>query len=86
MENDKEYDIQEIVRVFPSNEKNIKRCIYKSKVKNGKVSKAKIANLPECIFMYNYDIRDKKVIEELSKKIDWDWYIDRTYERLDEFL
>lgn len=86
VENDKEQEVQEIVRVFPSNEQGIKRCIYKSKVKNGKISKAKIANLPECVFMYNYDIRDDSTIQELSKKIDWNWYIERAYERLDEFL
>ena len=36
--------------------------------------------------MYNYDIRDDSTIQELSKKIDWNWYIERAYERLDEFL
>ena len=76
--------LPEINRVFPSN-KNIKNMIYK--IDNSKkVSKVKVANLPDRIFIYNNDILSKEIIEKLQKEIDWQWYINRTYIRLGDFL
>lgn len=76
-----DYDIDEVSRAFPSIENN-NQTVYK--IKKGK--RMKVSGLPASVFIYNEDIRDQKIINELSKKIDWNWYINRIYERLKEFI
>ena len=83
-EDNKEIELQEINRVFPSN-KEMKNMIYKID-NTKKVSKIKVTNLPDNIFIYNEDILDKDVIKKLQEDINWDWYINRVYIRLSDFL
>lgn len=73
--------IQDICRVFPSIEET-NSTIYK--IKQGK--RNKIPLLPQHIFVYNKDIKTQEVINKLQEKIDWSWYANRCYERIDEFL
>lgn len=75
--------IQNVNRAFASNDKEVKGMVYKYK-KDGK--KAKIPNLPDNVFVYNNDIRDPSVLKELENKIDYQYYIDRIYERIAEFI
>lgn len=60
--------------------------IIKHKSKNGKEIKAKIANLPDDIFIYNQQIISNDVKDKLSKDIDFDYYVRRSYERIKEFI
>ena len=83
-QDDQEIELQEINRVFPSN-KNIKNMIYKID-NTKKVSKVKIANLPDSVLIYNKDVNEENIKNELKKEIDWNWYIKRTYVRLKDFL
>lgn len=76
-----EQEISEISRAFPWN-KGIKNVIYKDKP--GK--RMKIPILPESSFIYNEDIRDKATIKKLQKEIDYNWYIQRVYERASDFM
>ena len=48
--------------------------------------KAKISNLPDDIFIYNQEIMSDDIKAELSKKIDFDYYVRRSYERIKEFI
>lgn len=74
--------VQNVNRVFASNSP-IKRTIYKRK-HEGKVLKSKISNTPSNIIVYNNNINEK--CEELKKQIDYNYYIDRIYERIFKFL
>lgn len=74
--------MQNVNRVFASNSP-IKRVIYKRK-SEGKVLKSKISNTPPNIIVYNDNIN--KECEELKKQIDYNYYIDRIYERIFKFL
>lgn len=78
--------IDNICRVFAYNSQNEMAMIYKHKTKNGKHSQAKISNLPDNIFVYNYNITTEKAINEITQKIDFQYYIDRIYERIAEFV
>ena len=77
--------LQHINRAFPSNQVDI-GTIIKYKQDGNKIKKAKVQNLPPNVFVYNDDIRDTAVIEELIKKIDFDYYVNRIYERCAEFV
>lgn len=60
--------------------------IYKYKNRDGKLSKTKIACLPPSVFIYNDDILSDETICKLQDKIDWQYYVDRIYERVLEFI
>lgn len=60
--------------------------VYKYKDRDGKLSKSKIANLPDSVFIYDEDIRDESVAKKLSEEIDYNYYIERIYERITEFM
>ena len=74
--------LQHINRAFPMIESNIVGQIYKCK----KDKQSIIPMLPKSVFSYNEDIRSDEAYEKLKDKIDWQYYIDRTYERIKEFI
>ena len=41
---------------------------------------------PDSVFVYNEDINSEETLEKLKDKINWQYYIDRTYERIKEFI
>lgn len=74
-----------INRCFASNDNNFTSTLYKRR-NEGKSLKTKIAGHPENVFIVNSDISfdtNKKLIKE---KIDYNYYVSRIYERIDEFL
>ena len=77
--------LQGVNRAFPSKNNKIIGKIYKCR-KEGKVKRAKVANLPDNVFVYDGDINNKETIEKLSELIDYQYYIDRAYEKLGEFI
>ncbi len=79
-------DLQGINRVFAWKDENFKGMVYKFKENNGKISKAKISNLPDSVFIYDDEILSNETVEKLSKEIDYQYYINRAYERLGEFV
>ena len=42
--------------------------------------------LPKSVFVYIEDVRSEETYEKLKDKIDWQYYVDRTYERIKEFI
>lgn len=76
--------LQGINRAFAYNNKDVVGMIYKRKY-SGKVLKAKIPNCPDNVFVYDKSILDTSVRDELMKKIDYDYYVKRGYERIKEF-
>ena len=75
-----------IDRAFAWNDKHFTGMVYKYKDRDGKIAKAKVSNLPPSVFLYDDDIRSEEVAKELSKKIDYDYYVYRIYERCTEFI
>lgn len=74
--------LQHINRAFPMVKSNIVGQIYKCKEDKQSI----IPMLPKSVFVYNNDITLKETYEKLKDKIDWQYYIDRTYERIKEFI
>ena len=75
--------LQNVNRVFASNSKDTIGQVYKRKVEG---KKDKYQNLPDNVFVYNDEILSENSIIELSKKIDYNYYVQRICERILEFL
>lgn len=78
--------IQNINRAFASSEKEYVGTIVKYKKEGEKVKKQRMQSLAPNVFVYNGDIRSQEVIDKLVPKIDYQYYIDRIYERCGEFI
>ena len=44
-----------------------------------------MGGIPDNVFVYDKDVRDKSAVDEIIDKIDYQYYIDRAYERILEF-
>lgn len=75
---DKVTKLQKVNRVFASKTPG---KIYK----NDKTRHNQYQNLPEAVFVHNNEILSDEVISELINKIDYNYYIKRAYERINEF-
>lgn len=75
-------ELQHVNRAFPMVESNIVGQIYKCKEDKQSI----IPMLPKSVFVYNEDINSEETFEKLKDKIDWTYYVDRTYERIKEFI
>lgn len=78
--------LQNVNRVFPAKKELERGIVYKHKERDGKHTKSKIAGLPENMFVYNDDIRSPETVKELDKRIDFNYYVNRIYERILEFV
>lgn len=58
--------------------------LTKHKDNHGKHQKTKVPNLPDSVFIYNDDITN--AYELLKDKIDYEYYVNRIYERISEFI
>lgn len=70
-------NLQNVNRAFASNENGM---IYK----NDKQRHVKVSNLSEKMFVYNDSLDN--MFDEIYNKIDFQYYIDRGYERIAEFI
>ena len=57
---------------------------YKT-MKDGKPKKAKMPNMPDNYFIYNDEILSDEAVKRIQDKIDYDYYVDRAYQRIAEF-
>lgn len=78
--------LSNLCRVFAYKSSSELGMVYKHKDSYGKHSKNKISNLPDNVFIYNYDITTEQGKKEIKEKIDYQYYIDRIYERIGEFV
>lgn len=78
--------LQGVNRVFAYKDNNYIGMIYKHKERGGKKSKAKVSNLPPSVFVYDNEILSDKAIKEIQTKINYNYYIERSYERIFEFI
>lgn len=77
------YQLQHINRAFAWNDKETKGMIYKCKHSG---ARNKVSNLPDSVFVYNDEILSDNAKAELTKKIDYQYYVTRGYERIAEFV
>ena len=78
--------LQGIDRAFAWNKPGVIGMVYKHKTdkKSGKVKYDKVANLPNSVFIYNYDLKD--AYDKIADQIDYSYYSDRIYERIAELV
>jgi len=81
-----EEKLQGVNRAFPLKYNGSIGMIYKYKNNNGKISKAKVANLPDSVFVFDEDITIKENVLKIQQKIDYNYYIQRGYEKIKEFI
>ncbi len=74
--------LQNVNRAFACNSNDTIGMIYK--VKESK--RDKFQSLPNNIFVYNNEILSNESIEKLQTKINYQYYIERAYERISEFI
>ena len=65
---------------------NIQGIVYKHKDSKGKHLKAKVANLPDSVFIYDNEILSEEAVKNVTEKLNYQFYINRIYERIGEFI
>lgn len=80
--------LQHINRAFALNSDEYVGMVYKKKDEKvgKKATKAKIANLPDSVFVYNDEILSDEAIEKVQQQINYNYYVERIYERIKEFV
>ena len=77
--------LQNVNRAFAYNSDEVQGMIYKYKQDKDGIKKAKVSSLPDSVFIYNNEILSEEAINKIIPKIDYQYYIDRAYERIIEF-
>lgn len=78
--------LQHINRAFALKPCEYIGMIYKKKNDtSAKVTRAKVANLPDSVFVYNNEILSDKAVNTVKQSIDYNYYTNRIYERIREF-
>ncbi len=77
--------VQSVNRVFASNDESCQRMLYKCR-KEGKVKRAKTQNIPNNIILYNDEILSDEAKIHLMPKIDYQYYIDKAYDKIKDFI
>ncbi len=84
--NDKRIEyVQKVNRVFASNDKFTNRELFKCR-STGKTRRARMQSYPDNIFIYNDEVLSDEAAVLLSHKIDYNYYIKRSYEKIAEFI
>lgn len=81
-----EYQIQSPSRCFAKKDISSVGTIIKHRTKNGKHTFAKVQNLPDNVFIWNDEILSEDAINKIVPQIDYKYYVNRIYERINEFL
>lgn len=78
--------LQGVNRAFALKDNEHIGMVYKHKETGKTHSKAKVSNLPPSVFIYDDEILSDESKFKISQKIDYNYYIQRAYERINEFL
>lgn len=81
-----EYQIQSPSRCFAKKDISSVGTIIKHRTKNGKHTFAKVQNLPDNVFIWNDEILSEDAANKIASQIDYKYYVNRIYERINEFL
>lgn len=81
------YLLQSINRAFPLKYDGTTNVIGKYKrLEDGKLKRTSVASLPDNVLVYDDEIISDQAIDTLLDLIDFKYYIDRIYERIQEFV
>lgn len=78
-------EVQNVNRAFASNDKINTHMLYKMNP-DGKVKETKMPNFPANIFVYNEEINSQEAKDMLEQEIDYDYYVNKAYEKIAEFI
>lgn len=79
--------VQAVNRAFPLKSDEVRGMLYKKKYDDdGSIKSSKIPNLPDNIFVYNEEILSQEAIDKLLPMIDFQYYVDRTHEKILTFI
>ena len=78
-------NMQSVNRAFAMKDQTKIGMLYKFK-QDKKLAKAKIPSNVDSVFIHNDEILSDKAVDELLPQIDFDFYINRAYERINEFI
>ena len=78
--------LQNVNRAFAFNNFSKICTITKYKNQDGKIKKTSVSSLPDNIFVWNKEMISENAKNEIISKIDKNWYINRAYERIKEFI
>lgn len=81
-----EYEIQSPSRCFVKKGVDIVGTVIKHRTVKGKHSFAKVQSLPQSVFVWNKEILSPEAVKEISKQLDYDYYVNRIYQRINEYL
>lgn len=81
-----EYQIQSPSRCFAKRDISSVGTIIKHRTKNGKHTFAKVQNLPDNVFIWNDEILSEDAVNKIAPQIDYKYYVNRIYERINKFL
>ena len=76
--------LQGIDRVFAFKSNEISGMVYKHKSRYGKVTQSKYPSIPENVFVYNGALNE--VSEDFYSKIDYQYYVNRIYQKIRDFV
>lgn len=81
-----EYEIQSPSRCFVKKGVDTVGTVIKHRTVKGKHSFAKVQSLPQSVFVWNKEILSPEAVKEISKQLDYDYYVKRIYQRINEYL
>lgn len=81
-----EYQVQSPSRCFAKKDISTVGTVIKHRTKNGKHIFAKVQNLPDNVFIWNGEILSEDAVNQIVPQIDYQYYVNRIYERINEFL
>ena len=81
-----EYEIQSPSRCFVKKGVDTVGTVIKHRTVKGKHSFAKVQSLPQSVFVWNKEILSPEAVKEISEQLDYDYYIKRIYQRINEYL
>lgn len=77
--------VQNVNRAFALKPECGRGMLYKRR-KAGKTTKVKMQSIPDSVFVFNGDIHEENAIKEIQSKIDYQYYINRAYEVIQQFV
>lgn len=80
------YKIQSPSRCFVKKDNSTIGTVVKHRTQKGKHTFSKVQNLPKNVMVWNGEILSDEAVKTLTEQIDYDYFVNRIYERINEFL
>lgn len=74
-----------VCRAFAYNNPDVRWTIYKHKL-DSRAPKSTLQNVPDNVFVHNTEILSESAVNAAMQHIDYDYYIRRSYQRIQEFI